>query len=112
MVFVVKCASNAGRDINTVQFEDNSSVCNFNPQAELLRGVAFYANVYLHTFGCAANSTSFRRHKRYDDGPVNMEPYIPFLRYPSLERLSTDSEVTAHPHQPPAIITLTLSPLS
>jgi hypothetical protein len=46
-------------------------------------------------FTNSANTILFLifRHKRYEDGPVNIKDYIPFLQYPSFEEFSTDSDV-------------------
>jgi hypothetical protein len=49
------------------------------------------------------------RKKRYEDGPIDFEIYIPFLRYPSFEQLSTDCDIPDVPGMPRAINTLTPS---
>ncbi|KAF2182371.1 hypothetical protein K469DRAFT_636697 [Zopfia rhizophila CBS 207.26] len=36
---------------------------------------------------------TFHLHKKYEDGPVDIEDYIPFMRYPSFEEFSTESDV-------------------
>ncbi|KAF2831237.1 hypothetical protein CC86DRAFT_463177 [Ophiobolus disseminans] len=70
-----------------------------------LRSLRFTANIeaprsllqYTHQLQADSNILSklktFQLHKRYEDGPIDIEDYIPFLHYPSFEKLSTQSTV-------------------
>lgn len=49
------------------------------------------------------------RHKQYEDGPVNIVDYIPFMHYPAFEKLSTKCDVPDSPAQDRAINTITPS---
>ncbi|EOA81726.1 uncharacterized protein SETTUDRAFT_99548 [Exserohilum turcica Et28A] len=41
---------------------------------------------------------TFHLHKQYEDGPVDIEDYIPLMQYPSFERFSSESDVPDTPH--------------
>ncbi|EDU49278.1 predicted protein [Pyrenophora tritici-repentis Pt-1C-BFP] len=50
---------------------------------------------------------TFHLNKQWEDGPVDIHDYIPFMEYPSFEKFSSENDVPDTPDEPYAINTLT-----